>query len=465
MHHPRWLLCLILLCTAQFIALLDFSITMIPLPQIQQSLGFSDGALQWVINAYGVAIAGFLLLGGRAADIYGRRRIFMIGLCIFTLSSLVAGFAQTPNMLIATRALQGFGAALFSPAAFSLLLTVFREEQQRNRALGAWTAVAACGFVAGLILGGIITDLFGWRWVLWINVPIGIIVMLLGRALPLGLPNEKEKTERLDIYGALLAATGAATLVYAFANSEHVGLNSMVTFGLLALAAALLCLFVWVEGKVKSPLIPITLFKRRITGGANLVSLLANTALGPTFVIIALFMQEILSFSATQTGFGLLPMAIAFTLASACIGPWMIAKSNTKSVILIGLILFIAGLSLLGFSLTENATWRSSILPGTLLAGIGYGIAFPAWTVAGIEGIDAQYHGLAGGMLTTTQEIGSAVGLAVGVAVSIAVIAYGGSAIQGYSFAILVSTVLVILGLLCAMLILPSKKTIIKTAN
>lgn len=465
MHHPRWLLCLILLCTAQFIALLDFSITMIPLPQIQQSLGFSDGALQWVINAYGVAIAGFLLLGGRAADIYGRRRIFMIGLCIFTLSSLVAGFAQTPNMLIATRALQGFGAALFSPAAFSLLLTVFREEQQRNRALGAWTAVAACGFVAGLILGGIITDLFGWRWVLWINVPIGIIVMLLGRALPLGLPNEKEKTEHLDIYGALLAATGAATLVYAFANSEHVGLNSMVTFGLLALAAALLCLFVWVEGKVKSPLIPIALFKRRITGGANLVSLLANTALGPTFVIIALFMQEILSFSATQTGFGLLPMAIAFTLASACIGPWMIAKSNTKSVILIGLVLFITGLSLLGFSLTENATWLSSILPGTLIAGIGYGIAFPAWTVAGIEGIDAQYHGLAGGMLTTTQEIGSAVGLAAGVAVSIAVIAYGGSAIQGYSLAILVSTVLVVLGLLCAMLILPSKKTIIKTAN
>ncbi len=465
MHHPRWLLCLILLCTAQFIALLDFSITMIPLPQIQQSLGFSDGALQWVINAYGVAIAGFLLLGGRAADIYGRRRIFMIGLCIFTLSSLVAGFAQTPNMLIATRALQGFGAALFSPAAFSLLLTVFREKQQRNRALGAWTAVAACGFVAGLILGGIITDLLGWRWVLWINVPIGIIVMLLGRALPLGLPDEKDKTERLDIYGALLAATGAATLVYAFANSEHVGLNSVVTFVLLAFAVALLALFVWVEGKVKSPLVPITLFKRRITGGANLVSLLANTALGPTFVIIALFMQEILSFNATQTGLGLLPMASAFTLASACLGPWMITKSNTKTVILIGLVLFISGLGLLGFSLTENATWFSSILPGTLLAGIGYGIAFPAWTVAGIEGIDAQYHGLAGGMLTTTQEIGSAVGLAAGVAVSIAVIAYGGSAIQGYSFAILVSTGLVLLGLICAMLVLPSKKTIIQTVN
>ncbi|MER0048196.1 MFS transporter [Pectobacterium odoriferum] len=463
MNNPRWRLCLILLCTTQFVALLDFSITMIPLPQIQDSLGFTPGALQWVINAYGVAIAGFLLLGGRAADMFGRRRMFLTGLAIFTVGSLLGGFSQSPMMLIATRALQGFGAALFSPSAFSLLLAVFPEQKQRNRALGAWTAVAASGFVAGLILGGIITDLMGWRWVLWINVPVGLLVIALAGALPHGKPETVAR--QLDIGGALLVAAGAATLVYAFANSEHVGLSSPVTFGLIGLALGLLALFIWVESKVEAPLMPLSIFWRRMTGGANLVSLLANTALGPTFVVIALYMQEILGFTATQTGLGLLPMATAFTLASAWAGPALIAKMDTKPVILGGLTLFIGGLALLGASLTSDASWSTSILPGTLLAGIGYGIAFPAWTVAGIEGIDAVDHGVAGGMLTTTQEVGSAIGLAVGVAVSIAVLANGGSAAQGFSYAVLVSASLVVVGLACAALVLPSKTAVVEVAR
>ncbi|MFJ2446084.1 MFS transporter [Pseudomonas sp. NPDC087626] len=457
MNNPRWRLCLILLCTTQFVALLDFSITMIPLPQIQQSLGFTPGALQWVINAYGVAIAGFLLLGGRAADLFGRRRVFLLGLVIFTLGSLLGGFSQSPAMLIFTRALQGFGAALFSPAAFSLLLALFTDEQSRNRALGAWTAVAATGFVAGLILGGIITDLMGWRWVLWINVPVGVLVIALAGNLPVGQREGARAAGRLDAGGAVLVAAGAATLVFAFANSEHVGLASPITYGLIALAMGLLALFVWVESKVKQPLMPIPIFWRRMTGGANLVSLLANTALGPTFVVVALYMQEILGFSATQTGMGLLPMAIAFTLSSAWVGPSLIARVTTKPVILGGMTLFIGGLALLGASLAADASWATSILPGTLLAGIGYGVAFPAWTVAGIEGIDAVDHGLAGGMLTTTQEVGSAVGLAMGVAVSIAVLADGGSAVQGFSYAILVSAGMVVIGVVCAALILPGK--------
>ncbi|WP_323644645.1 MFS transporter [Pectobacterium versatile] len=465
MNNPRWRLCLILLCTTQFVALLDFSITMIPLPQIQDNLGFTPGALQWVINAYGVAIAGFLLLGGRAADMFGRRRMFLIGLAIFTVGSLLGGFSQSPMMLIATRALQGFGAALFSPSAFSLLLAVFPEQKQRNRALGAWTAVAASGFVAGLILGGIITDLMGWRWVLWINVPVGLLVIALAGALPHGKPETKTVARQLDIGGALLVVAGAATLVYAFANSEHVGLSSPVTFGLIGLALALLALFIWVESKVETPLMPLSIFWRRMTGGANLVSLLANTALGPTFVVIALYMQEILGFTATQTGLGLLPMATAFTLASAWGGPALIARMDTKPVILGGLTLFIGGLTLLGASLASDASWSTSILPGTLLAGIGYGIAFPAWTVAGIEGIDAVDHGVAGGMLTTTQEVGSAIGLAVGVAVSIAVLANGGSAAQGFSYAVLVSASLVVVGLACAALILPGKTAVVEIAR
>ncbi|WP_439527586.1 MFS transporter [Pannonibacter sp.] len=457
MNRSLQAICLILLCTTQFVALLDFSITMIPLPQIQESLGFTSGGLQWVINAYGVAIAGFLLLGGRAADMFGRRRVFLTGLVIFTISSLVGGFSQNPGTLIATRALQGFGAALFSPAAFSLLLAVFPSEQQRNRALGAWTAVAASGFVAGLILGGIITDLMGWRWVLWINVPIGAIVIACAGMLPAGKPDASTASGRLDVLGAALVATGTATLVYAFANSEHVGLAHPVTFGLILLAIVLLGLFVWVESKVETPLMPLPVFWRRLTGGANLVSLLANTALGPTFVIVALYMQEILGFTATGTGLGLLPMAIAFTLSSAWVGPALIARVGTKLVVLGGMILFVAGLATLGVSLSADASWAVSILPGTLIAGIGYGIAFPAWTVAGIEGVEAADHGLAGGMLTTTQEVGSAVGLAVGVAVSVAVLASGGTAAQGSSSAILISACIVLVGLVSAAIILPGK--------
>ncbi|MGK5011389.1 MFS transporter [Janthinobacterium sp. MDB2-8] len=452
-------LCLVLLCTTQFVALLDFSITMIPLPQIQHSLGFTPGGLQWVINAYGVAIAGFLLLGGRAADQFGRRRVFLMGVVLFTAASLLGGFSHSPTMLVATRALQDFGAAMFSPAAFSLLLAVFPEPAQRNRALGAWTAVAASGFVAGLILGGFITDLLGWRWVLWINVPVGMLVLALSPALPLGRPDADTAvaTGTLDVWGALLVASGAATLVFAFANSEHVGLAHPLTFAPVALALALLALFVWVEGRVAAPLMPLAVFRRRSTGGANIVSLLANTALGPTFVVVALAMQEVLAFSATRTGLGLLPMAVAFTLASAWAGPALIARCGTKPVIVGGMLLFIGGLAMLGASLATLASWGASILPGSVLAGIGYGLAFPAWTVAGIDGVAEADHGLAGGMLTTTQEVGSAVGLAVGVAVSIAVLAGGGTAAQGYSSAILVSACLVVAGLACAIAILPGK--------
>ena len=448
-------LCLILLCTTQFVALLDFSITMIPLPQIQHSLGFTPGRLQWVINAYGVAIAGFLLLGGRAADMFGRRRVFLAGLALFTAASLLGGFSHSPAMLVATRALQGLGAAMFSPAAFSLLLAVFPEPARRNRALGAWTAVAASGFVAGLILGGFITDLLGWRWVLWINVPLGLLVLALSPALPVGKPDAQTAGGTLDVWGALLVASGAATLVFAFANSEHVGLAHPVTFALVGLALGLLALFVWVEGRVATPLMPLGVFWHRSTGGANVVSLLANTALGPTFVVVALAMQEVLQFSATRTGLGLLPMAAAFTLASAWAGPALIARCGTKPVIVGGMLLFIGALALLGASLATLASWGASILPGTVLAGIGYGLAFPAWTVAGIDGVGEADHGLAGGMLTTTQEVGSAVGLAVGVAVSIAVLAGGGTAAQGYSSAIIVSACMVAAGLACAIAILP----------
>ncbi|WP_211225541.1 MFS transporter [Amycolatopsis nigrescens] len=446
------------MCTTQFVAILDFSITTVPLPEIQRELGFTAGGLQWVVNAYGVAIAGFLLLGGRAADLVGRRRVFVIGLAVFSIASLVGGFASDPAMLIATRALQGLGAALFSPAAFSLLTTIYPPGQERNRALGAWAAVAASGLAAGVILGGFITDVLGWRWVLWLNVPIGLLVVAFARTLPHGRPSARSRAARLDVAGALLVAGGLVVLIYAFANSEHVGLGHPLTFGLIGAALVLLAAFAWVETRAVDPLMPLRLFRRRSAGGANIVSLLANTGLGPTFIIVALHLQAVLGFTSIQTGLGLLPMAAAFMVSSAWVGPALVARFGTKPVIIAGMILFAASLALLGLSLPAEGSWATSVLPGALLAGIGYGIAFPAWTVAGVEDVEPEHHGLAGGMLTTTQEVGSAVGLAIGVAVAAAAVATGHGVADGYGRAVLVAAVLVAAGAVVAIVVLPSRR-------
>ncbi|MBB5936669.1 MFS transporter [Streptomyces zagrosensis] len=456
-QRQRQLLILILLCTTQFVAILDFSITTVPLPDIQEDLGFSSGGIQWVVNAYGVAIAGFLLLGGRAADIMGRRRVFIAGLIVFTIASLVGGFASTPAMLIITRALQGCGAALFSPAAFSLLTTTYPPGKERNRALGAWAAVAASGLAAGVILGGFVTDVLGWRWVLWLNVPIGIVVVLLARVLPEGRPTERSKTAQLDVTGALLVAGGLVTLIYAFANSEHVGLGDPVTFALIAVAVALLAAFLWVESKVVDPLVPLGLFRTRSVGGANVISLLANMGLGPTFIIAALHMQLVLGFTPIETGLGLLPMAAAFLVFSAWVGPTLVARLGTKPVIIVGMTVFTIGLALLGFSLSDDGSWAASVLPGALLAGVGYGVAFPAWTVAGVEDVEPEDHGLAGGMLTTTQEVGSAIGLAVGLAVAAAAVNADHSAAEGYGLAVLTAAVLVAIGVVVSAAVLPNR--------
>ncbi|MEV0276580.1 MFS transporter [Streptomyces sp. NPDC050610] len=444
-------LALFLLCAAQFIAILDFSITTVPLPEIQRELGFSPGGLQWVVNAYGVAIAGSLLLGGRAADIFGRRRIFVAGTALFTVASLVGGFASSPLMLIITRALQGLGAALFSPAAFSLLTTTFPSGKERNRALGAWAAVAASGLAAGVILGGFITDVLGWRWVLWINVPLGALVVALARTLPKGLPESRSRP-RLDVAGALLVAGGLTALVYAFANSEHAGLGDPLTLGLGAVALVLLAAFVRVESKTTDPLMSLGLFRKRSVTGANVVSLLANTGLGPTFIIVALHMQIVIGFTPLETGLGLLPMAGAFLLFSAWAGPALVARFGAKPVIVAGMTLFAVALGILGFSLSADGAWAATVLPGASLAGAGYGIAFPAWTVAGIEDVEPEDHGLAGGMLTTTQEVGSAVGLAIGLSV-----AAGLPGAEGYSRAVLLAGLLTVVGVVAALVILPRR--------
>jgi len=453
-------ICLLLLVTVQFIALLDFSITLIPLPKIQKDLAFSDGGIQWVVNAYGIAIAGFLLLGGRAADLFGKKKIFILGNSIFLVASLIGGFAPNAVVLIIARAFQGIGAALFSPAALSLLLTIFIQPKEKVNALGVWTAVAATGYVAGLLLGGIITDSLGWRWVLWLNVPIGAGILLFSRYLPAGLPDKGQETNNLDIKGAILILISISTFIYAFANSEHVGLIHWQTALYLVLSLIFLYWFVLTEKKATNPIMPLSLFAHNATNGANIASLFANIGLGPSFVIIAMYLQSILGYSSTQTGLSLLPMAVIFSLSSAYFGTFLIQKYGTKSIVIGGMLVFGLGLLSLYYSLLNFDSYFVSILPGTLIAGFGYGIAFPAWTAAGLDYVPSKDHGLAGGLLTTTQEVGAAVGLALGVAVSIIIAKEGGELYEGYALALLVSAIAVLIGALLSFLIIPKYKSV-----
>ena len=290
---------LVLLCVAQFMVVLDFSIVNVALPAMQHSLGFSQQNLQWVVSAYALTFGGFLLLGGRAADILGRRRVVMAGLGLFALASLVGGVAQFQWVLIAARAFQGLGAAIISPAALSILTTTFKEGDERNRALGIWGAIAASGFAAGVLLGGILTDALSWRWVMFVNVPIGIAVIAFSPGL-LSENHELTTTRRIDLAGAVTVTLGLVALVYALVQAPEFGWVAWQTLLLFGLAIALLALFVVIESRVGAPLIPLRIFRLRTLTAANIVALFMSAAVGSMVFILTLYMQQVLEYSALQ---------------------------------------------------------------------------------------------------------------------------------------------------------------------
>jgi len=449
---PRAWLLLALLCTAEFVTILDFSIATVALPAIDADLALSESALPWVINAYGVAIAGCLLLGGRMADVLGRRAVFAAGMALFTGASLVGGFAETPALLIAMRAVQGVGAALVTPAALSIITTSFEDPQARNRALGVWGSVGASALAAGLILGAVITDAVGWRWILWVNVPVGVVALLL---TPGVLPrSRRNRGEALDLPGAAVAITGLVALVYGVGRVEESGLSSILTLALIVGGLALLGAFLLVERVVRSPLAPPGLLADRSVTSANLVSLAANGAFAGAFVVVSLHLQLVMGLGTLATGLVIVPMALSVAAGAGTASPRLVARFGARATIVGGMSLAAVGLAGLGLALDDTASW-ALVLPGSIAAGLGYGTAFPAWTIVGVERVPDERQGVASGLLVTTQEVGSAVGFAVMVAVAASVASgapAGEAAAGGYRWAILAAALIALGGALVARL-------------
>ena len=413
--NSRDWLALMLLCAAEFMVVLDFSIVNVALPTIQTDLGFSQPNLQWIVSAYSLTFGGFLLLGGRAADLFGRRRALMAGIGLFTLASLVGGFAELQGVLIAARAVQGLGAAIVSPAALSILTTTFAEGSRRNRALSIWSAMAAGGFAAGALLGGVLTDWLNWRWIMFVNLPIGIAVLICA---PLMLKESRAQTTttQIDFPGAATVTSGLVLLVYALIQAPQGGLLSPTTWGSFVGAIALLTLFVWIESRSTAPLIPLQIFRQRALMGANLVGGLLCAAVGSMIFILTLYMQQVLGYSALQTGLAFLPHAVAATIAAPIVSQ-LVDHLGVKRTLIIGMVASMVGLLLLT-RITPHSSFGWDILPGTVITGFGIIIGIVSVTIIATAGISDRDQGLVSGLLTTSQEVGAAIGLAILVAVA-----------------------------------------------
>jgi EmrB/QacA subfamily drug resistance transporter len=451
----RWI-ALILLCVAQFVVVLDASIVNVALPTIGNALHFSESNLPWVVNAYVLTFGGFLLLGGRMADLLGRRRVFMGGLVLFALASLAGGLATNSGQLIAARAVQGLGAAILSPAALSIVTTTFRDGAERNRALGIWGAVAGSGGAAGVLLGGVLTDGLGWQWVLWVNVPIGLIAAAIAPTL---LAESRTTGERrhFDVTGAVTVTAGLSLLVYALVDANNAGWGSVRTIVLLAISAALLAAFVVTERRAAAPLVPFSIFRLRTLTGANVVGILVGASLFSMFFFISLYMQQVLGYSAIKAGLSYLPLAVSIIL-SAGIASQLVTKIGFKSVLAAGMVLI--AVALVWFSrISVDGTFLGDILGPSLLAAVGLGFAFVTTTIAAVSGVPEQEAGLASGLINTSQQVGGALGLAILSAISISVIGTSHSPAvltDGFHDAFLAGAGFAVLGLIATLTLVRS---------
>jgi EmrB/QacA subfamily drug resistance transporter len=455
-----------LLCMTQFMVVLDASIVNIALPSIGDDVGISQENLSWVVNGYVLTFGGFLLLGGRLADLLGRRRIFMAGLVIVAVASLFAGLAPSEGALIAARAGQGLGAAIIAPSALSIVTTIFRDGSERNKALGAWGAVAGSGGAAGVLLGGVLTDGLGWEWVMWVNVPVALIVLALTPRL---IPESRSEsqTRHFDLAGAVTVTAGLSLLVYAIVDAESAGWGSTQTIGLLAAAAALLGVFLAVERRSTAPLVPFGIFRKRTLTGANAVGLMVGGSLFAMFFFITLYMQQVLGYSPIKAGLSYLPLSVAIIL-SAGVASQLVTKIGFKPVLAAGLVLIAAGL--LWFAqLSVDGGFASDILGPSLLAAVGLGFAFVTTTIAAVSGIEDREQGLASGLINTSQQIGGALGLAILATIANtrtddAMAEAGGdpaalprALVEGFQSAFLGAAVIAVIGLVLTLLLISSR--------
>jgi EmrB/QacA subfamily drug resistance transporter len=445
---PTWAV-LAVCCVAQFMVVLDVSIVNVALPKMRADLDLSATGQQWIINAYTLTFAGFLLLGGRTADLFGRRRSFMLGLGVFTVFSLLGGLAQNGAALIAARAFQGIGGAILAPATLSLITTTFTEPAARRRALGAWSATAASGAAAGVLAGGILTDLLDWRWVLFVNVPIGVALIV---AASVSLTESRaEHRPSLDIAGAVTVTGGLALLVYGIVSTNTRSWGSPATILTLLGAAALLAVFVVIESRVAAhPLVPLGVFRRRSLTAANAVAVTIGAGLFGLFFFLSLFLQQVNGYSPLKAGFAFLPAGLS-TMAGAIVGTRIVTRLGTRRQLVIGPLLAAAGLAWLS-QLSPGDGYFSHVFAPLTLAGIGFGLSFVPMTIAATADVPAHEAGLASGLINTSRQVGGAIGLAV-----MATVAAGASSpTAGYDRAFSITAVAVAIGAALALL-LPGK--------
>lgn len=405
----RWLV-LVIACLAQFMVVLDATVVNVALPSIQRGLHFSSSNLQWVVNAYTLVFGGFLMLGGRAADLAGRKRLFMAGVALFSFASLLNGLAQSSAMLIGGRALQGLGAALVSPAALSIINTTFTENDERTRALGVWSAIAAGGGAVGLLLGGILTDLASWQWIFFVNVPVGLFALALAlRYVPESRIEVAHRT--FDLAGAVTVTAGLVVLVFGIVKAQPYGWGSAKTIGLLAGGLALLATFVVIEHRSVAPLMRLSIFRVRTLTVADAVLLLVASGLFGMFFFASLYVQDILGYSPLRAGLAFLPVTAGIAVGAG-IAQQLIRRLGVRNLAMVGITLAALGMLVLT-QLPVHGSYTADLLPGLLPMSIGMGLTFVPITLLGTGGVTGEDAGLASGLFNTAQQVGGSLGLAI----------------------------------------------------
>ncbi len=416
--HPHLRATLLLACLAQFMVILDVSVVNVALPSIRNGLNFSEVDLQWVVNAYTVTFAGFLLLGGRAADLIGRRRVFVSGLALFGLASLAGGLADSQLQLIAARAVQGLGGAVIAPASLSILTTTFKEGRERNRAVGIWGAMGGAGGAAGVLLGGVLTDLLGWRWILFINVPIALLAGVFAQRL-IAEGRDAARARKFDLPGALSATIGLSLLVLGIVRTEVTGWGSTQALALIGSGIALLIVFLVIEGRfARAPLMPLRIYSSRTLSAANVVVMLIGGSTFGMWFFVSLYLQQVLGYSPIKAGLAFLPMTIIIVVGSA-VASRAVIRVGAKPLLLAGLIALTAGLLLFG-SVSVDGTYAGAILAPSLLVAIGIGLSFVPATLLAVAGVAPDEAGLASGLVNTSRLVGGALGLAILAAIATA---------------------------------------------
>jgi EmrB/QacA subfamily drug resistance transporter len=412
---PRRWIALAIVCAAFFMTVLDVSIVNVALPSIGKALHFSRDSLQWVITAYAITFGGFLLLGGRAADLLGRRRVFLVGVVLFTAASFLCGLAWSEGVLVAARAVQGLGAAIISPAALSIVTTTFEEGAERNKALGIWGAIGGGGAAVGVLAGGVLTKYAGWEWIFFVNVPVGAAAFLLAPRFVRESRIERESSP--DVGGAVTVTAGLALLVYAVSKAPDHGWSSGWTLSRLAVAVTLLVVFLVIESRVRDPLMPFRIFRVSTVAGANAAGVLLGAVTFANFFVLTLYVQQVLGWSALKTGVTFIATAGTAVLWAG-VAQALTTRIGAKTVMLIGFVAMTGGM-IWYTQVPVHASFWSDLLPGYLLVGFALPFTFIPVSIAALAGVDAHEAGLASGLINTAQQIGGAIGVAVTSSVSI----------------------------------------------